>query len=374
MILILTQCYPPDLGGIQSLVGGLAAALARAGHPVLVMAEHAKGARGKDAAIPGLVVQRYGGPRPLRRHWKAFKAHRLIRSGQVEAIFCDSWKSSELVDPAQVPMAVMAHGNELPLDATGKKRDRIAKALAKARCVLANSRYTAGLAQSYLGPGTLLEVLPPPINPQPKPSHDGIIRLGALTGNARPLLAGLARLEPRKGFDRVIQALPQLAQRWPRIGFAVGGGGDDAERLRTLATQTGVAERVFLLGRIDDATKAALLASADVFSMPTRREGDSVEGFGIVYAEAAWYGTPVLAGTDGGAGEIVLDGITGRQVAGADPAAVAAALADLLGDEAARKRMGAEARTRVQSSGTWQASLPRYLASVSLPLTPPAKG
>lgn len=373
MILILTQCYPPDLGGIQSLVGGLAAAAARAGHEVLVLAEHAKGAPAEDAASAGLVVQRYGGPRPVRRHWKAWAAHRLIRSGKVEAIFCDSWKSSELVDPGRVPMAVMAHGNEFPLDPSGRKSGRISKALAKARCVLASSRYTADLARTYLAPGIALEVVPPPIGAQPEPDADAVARFRALTGHARPLLAGLARLEPRKGFDRVIAALPALALRWPGIALALGGGGEDAERLRTLAAQHGVAARVHLLGRIDDATKAALFASADVFTMPTRREGNSVEGFGIVYAEAAWYGTPSLAGTEGGAGEVVIDGVTGRQVAGSDPAAVAAALGDLLGDEAARKRMGDEARARVRHAGTWQASLPRYLASVSLPPSRPRK-
>lgn len=374
MILILTQCYPPDLGGIQSLVGGLSTALARAGHQVLVMAEHAKGAQTQDAAVPGLVVQRYGGPRPVRRHWKAWTARRLIRSGRIEAIFCDSWKSSELVDPGPVPMAVLAHGNEFPIDASGGKRGRITKALAKAHCVLASSRYTANLARPYLAPTTILDVVPPPISPQPEPTTEAIAKLSALTGGARPLLAGLARLEPRKGFDMVIAALPELARRWPGIALALGGGGEDAERLRTLAAQHGVADHVHLLGRIDDAAKAALLATADVFAMPTRRDGNSVEGFGIVYAEAAWYGTPSLAGTEGGAGEIVVDDVTGRQVPGHDPAAVASALGDLLGDEATRNRMGAEARKRVQNSGTWQASLPRYLASVSLPSTPSAKG
>jgi phosphatidylinositol alpha-1,6-mannosyltransferase len=57
------------------------------------------------------------------------------------------------------------------------------------------------------------------------------------------------------------------------------------------------------LGLVDEASKAALLAEADIFAMPTRREGASIEGFGIVYLEAAWHGCPSLAGRDGGAEE-----------------------------------------------------------------------
>ena len=73
----------------------------------------------------------------------------------------------------------------------------------------------------------------------------------------------------------------------------------------------------------------ALLASADLFVMPTRRAGRSVEGYGIVYAEAAWYGMPSVAGAEGGGAEAVVDGETGCVVAGDDEAAV------LRGDRAA---------------------------------------
>ena len=89
--------------------------------------------------------------------------------------------------------------------------------------------------------------------------------------------------------------------------------------------------------------------------MPTRREGSSVEGFGIVYAEAAWYGVPALAGSDGGGSDAVVDGETGWVVDGDNQGAVEAAIGDLLADEGRRKAMGEAARARVLREGTWAA-------------------
>ena len=77
--------------------------------------------------------------------------------------------------------------------------------------------------------------------------------------------------------------------------------GADRGRLEALAASLGVSQAAVFLGRVSDAEKAALLAAADVYAMPVRREGPSVEGFGIGYVEAAWFGVPSLAGRDGGA-------------------------------------------------------------------------
>jgi phosphatidylinositol alpha-1,6-mannosyltransferase len=288
-------------------------------------------------------------------------AGQLIARGDIDAVFCDSWKSIELLARTPVPVAVMAHGMEFLAAGSERKRRRIARAFSKARTVIANSRFTADLARPYLPAPTHLSIVHPPIHPQPAPSAAAVQRLSALTQDARPLLAGLARLEPRKGFDRVIQALPSLARRFPRIKLVLGGTGSDAGRLETLAREAGVADRLHLLGRIGADDKAALLSCADLFVMPTRREGSSVEGFGIVYAEAAWYGVPSLAGAEGGGGEAVRDGETGRVVAGEHREAVEAAIEELLADDVRRKAMGAAARNHVLRSGTWQTTLQRYL-------------
>ena len=170
-------------------------------------------------------------------------------------------------------------------------------------------------------------------------------------------IVSLGRLEARKGFDMVIRALPSL----PGARYTMAGAGPDEARLRALAEQCGVAQRVVFAGSVDEATKSVLLGQAEVFAMPVRREGLSVEGFGLVYLEAAWFGVPSLAGLAGGAADAVLQDETGLLVDGSDAAAVREGLAKLLADPALRERMGAAAQLRARRDFTWEAVLPAYL-------------
>ncbi|MBP0491400.1 glycosyltransferase family 4 protein [Pararoseomonas indoligenes] len=363
MILLLTQNFPPDPGGIETLMGGMARALAESGREVLVLADHIRGRGLGEPVYPsGLELRRYGGPRPLRRLVKAFAARRALARHPVEAVIADSWKSLEALPHPRVPTLVLAHGMEFPRDPSARKRGRIERALAKADAVAANSAFTAGLVRAFLpGGAPPLSVVLPPIEAQPGAGEADRVAVAELRG-AGPLILSLARLEPRKGVDMVIRAIPALAARHPYLRHAVAGGGEDLPRLRALAAELGVSERVHFLGRVEAGMKSALLGGADLFAMPVRREGNSVEGFGLVYLEAAWHGLPALAGRDGGAAEAVADGDTGRVCDGADPAAVEAALAGLLEDSALRRRMGEAAAQRARAEFTWDAVLPRYLA------------
>jgi phosphatidylinositol alpha-1,6-mannosyltransferase len=211
----------------------------------------------------------------------------------------------------------------------------------------------------HLPPGARVEVIPPPIAPQPEPSAAARAAIRALAGPG-PLIATVSRLEDRKGVDRVIAALPALAARHPGLAYLVGGEGSDRARLEKHVALAGMEGRVHFLGRLDEDMKAALLAEADLFAMPARREGASVEGFGIVYLEAAWHGCPALAGREGGAEDAVAEGETGLICDGAEPAAVAGGLAALLDDAPRRRAMGAAAAVRVRAGFLWDQVLPRW--------------
>ena len=369
MILVLTQCFPPDPGGIEALVGGLAAALAGAGEEVTVLADRIRGAGLPEPHWPaGVSLRRFGGPKPLRRFAKGLAARRLIARGGVRAIIADTWKSAALLPTrVGVPVLVLAHGNEvLPLSSARRDARRRA-GFARATVVAANSDYTAALVHQALGPDApRIEVVPLPLPIPAAPTPEATAWAEGLAAGATPVVATLARLEPRKGIDQVIRALPSLAARYQAIRFLVAGGGPDRARLEALAASEGVADRVRFLGRIDEAQKAALLARADLFAMPARREAGSVEGFGLVYLEAAWQGCAALAGREGGAAEAVADGQTGMLCDGADPAAVAAALDALLADPARLKAMGEAAAARVRAGFLWAHALPRYRGLLGL--------
>jgi phosphatidyl-myo-inositol dimannoside synthase len=364
MILVLTQNFFPDVGGIQVYVTQLVKALAARGEQVTVYADATRGAEAFDATMDGVTVLRFGGPRPLRRLHKAFSAHRWLAATPCKGIVCDSWKSIDLQPRPRVPLVVLAHGNEY-LARGWRWRQRVTKALRKTDVVAAASQFTANLVQPYATDRTVVQVLHPPIEPLPEAQPAALARLAERAARKRPLLAGIGRLEPRKGFDKVIAALPQLAQRFPDVTLAIGGDGPDRTRLEALAQDNGVGDRVLLLGRVDDAMRGALLSSADLFVMPTRRAGRSVEGYGIVYAEAAWYGVPSVAGAEGGGAEAVMDGETGCVVAGDDEAAVVRGIERLLSDDTLRRRMGETAQRRVRQQGTWAARIDDYLAALA---------
>ena len=170
---------------------------------------------------------------------------------------------------------------------------------------------------------------------------------------AAPLVLGVSRLVPRKGFDVLIDAVARLDRhRFPTesVHLALAGGGRDRERLAKRATRAGLSDRFHMLGRVPDEDLPGLYATADVFAMCCRERwgGLEAEGFGIVFLEAAASGVPGVAGRSGGAEEAVEDGSTGFVVDPLDAGAVAGALERLLADPALRRRMGAAARTRAE--------------------------
>jgi phosphatidyl-myo-inositol dimannoside synthase len=111
---------------------------------------------------------------------------------------------------------------------------------------------------------------------------------------------------------------------------------------------------VYLLGHVSYDDLPRWYAACDLFAMPNRDiEGDN-EGFGLVYLEAASAGKPAVAGTAGGTGSAVVDGVTGLRVDGERLEAVAGTLARLLANPAEAERMGMNGRNRVLENFTHQ--------------------
>ncbi|MCI4660755.1 MAG: glycosyltransferase family 4 protein [Neomegalonema sp.] len=369
MILILTQCFAPKMGGIEGLMTDLAASLAHAGEQVTVLADGGFSARRHDQRhrIAGQSVRRFGGFKPWRRRAKARAVERLIRRGRVEGIIADSWKSLEHLRPLPKDLRVvcLAHGMELPAAASPAKAERIRAAYAKAALVASNSAYTAAQAERFISRPTASLVVTPPFTPPPfadEAARDALrSRLGL--GADAVLLASLCRLEERKGVDYCLDAMKALLPQHPNLYYAIAGGGDDRARLEKRVAALGLQERVTFLGRVSETEKAALLDRCDLFLMPSRRVGNSVEGFGIVYLEAAWFGAPAIAGREGGAADAVIELETGLLVEADKPEAVGWAIETLLRDEALRSRFSKAARAHAQGQ-TWPRRVMDYCALV----------
>jgi len=366
MILFATQNFLPSIGGTQLYVTGLADALAARGHRIEVFCDAASktAAAAVDRGRP-YPIRRFGGLRPVMRRKKAWALmQRLATGGEVRAVVTDTWKSLEHI-PADalhgITVLCLAHGSEFLVPKGSAKEHRMRECLAKATLVAANSRFTADLVRLHLGGKAELRVVLPGVDPPTGSSPEFPM---PVTG-ARRLLT-IARLEPRKGIDMVLHALPTLGRECPDVSYDVIGKGDDRARLLQLAERLGVSPRVRFHGYISEQDKADLLMRATLFLMPNRREPGSVEGFGIVFVEAAAFGVPSIAGTDGGTSDAVLHEQTGLVVDGDDPNAVQGAISRLLGNPAEGEKMGAAAHRRFWSEFAWPAAVRRFEDALGL--------
>jgi phosphatidyl-myo-inositol dimannoside synthase len=355
--LLVTNDFPPKVGGIQTYLWELWRRLPRPEDVTVLTTPHPDAAA-FDAAQPFRVVrtdERVLLPTPaLRRRIDAL-------AGEVgaELVVLDPALPVGLLGPhLSRPYAVVLHGSELlgRLPLAGAQMGRV---VAGAVHVIAAGNYPASEARRVAGARTPpITVIPPGVDTDRFRPLDGAQRDAVRTRLGLPvdatLVVGVSRLVPRKGFDVLIAAAARLAPDHPDLLVAIGGGGRDHDRLQKRIDETGAPAR--LLGRVADADLPGLYAAGDVFAMccRTRWAGLEPEGFGIVFLEAAACGVPQVAGDSGGAADAVVDGETGLVVTEPrDPDAVAAALRLLLADPERRRRMGAAGRRRAVAGFTY---------------------
>ncbi len=177
------------------------------------------------------------------------------------------------------------------------------------------------------------------------PSRDGL-RRGLGLGGEEPVVGLVGRLAPDKGVDVLIDAVALLRPRWPRLRTFILGddpaGGGYLEALRRRAVARGLEGTVHFFGYVDDAD----LACAD---FDIQVVGSRAEPFGLATLEGMAHAHPVVATDAGGSREILRHGVDGFLVPPGDAAALARQLDRLLADPDLRRRIGAEARRRVES-------------------------
>jgi glycosyltransferase involved in cell wall biosynthesis len=196
------------------------------------------------------------------------------------------------------------------------------------------SHFPEAAEKTYLTPGALrsdFAVIPP------KPD----------TRKNKIVVLTVGRLHPRKGQLLTLQALQMLpAELRAKIEYWVVGGqskGNYEMTLRaTAATQPDLAVRFF--GNLPDDELTSVYDGADIFAMTSVNLDRSIEGFGLVYLEAAAHGLPVVAHKVGGVSDAVVDGVTGLLVPPNRPVQLAAAFEKLIYDDVLRKRLGAAGR------------------------------
>jgi len=185
---------------------------------------------------------------------------------------------------------------------------------------------------------------------------------------ARPSTQGPLRLltvgslTALKGQEYAIEALVLLKRSGLDASLELVGAGPDEAKLRRTASETGVADRVTFVGEQLD--PRPYFARADIFILPSR-----VEGFSNALLEAMASALPVVATDVGGNAEALIDGEGGRIVPSEQPAAIAAAIANLASDRTKLEQMGRLNRLRVANLFSLEVSA-RHLADWYLHRTP----
>ena len=170
---------------------------------------------------------------------------------------------------------------------------------------------------------------------------------GERTRSERVRILTVGRLHPRKGQLQTLQALRALpAATRAQIEYWIVGRATRADYALELRQAAAAADfPVHFHDDLDDGQVEDAYARADIFAMTSIDHGLSVEGFGLVYLEAAAHGLPVVAHAVGGVREAVEPDVTGLLVAPADPGALTAAFARLIADPGLRRRLGDAGRT-----------------------------
>jgi phosphatidylinositol alpha-1,6-mannosyltransferase len=170
----------------------------------------------------------------------------------------------------------------------------------------------------------------------------------------------VARMEARKNQAGVLRAVAELRREGLDVAYVCAGGGEERAALTQLAQELGIAPFVQFPGFVSDDEKRVLFAAADVHAMPSVQLGEMIEGFGIVFLEAAAAGVPSICGNSGGQMEAVRDGETGIVVDGRESANIATALRQLAREPQRRAQMGRNGRVWAEGFD-WQRVCARTL-------------
>jgi phosphatidylinositol alpha-1,6-mannosyltransferase len=251
----------------------------------------------------------------------------------------------------RVPYAVYTHGEDVIAARTEARRGALSAALKAACVVMCNSRFSAAEAEWFGVPPSRILTISPGIDPEPylavTPAAVESLRTRfGLTG--KKIILTLARMDVRKGHDMVVRALPAVAASIPNAHYLVVGKGDPG-RLQGIAAELGVSDRLTVVDYVPTESLPALFALPDLYVMPSRFDPETrqVEGFGIVYLEAAACGKPSVAGNQGGCADAVVDQETGILVDPTDVPQIERAVIRLLSNDEESRRMGNAGRERV---------------------------
>ena len=308
MYLIITRAFPPELGGMQSLMWGLTKEMSK-NFMIKVFADYHENHKEFDNK-ENFSIERVGGIKFLRKIRKAQLINEFIKENKIQGIIADHWKSLELIKTDKKKYCLI-HGKEINHPKGSSLNKRLIKVLNNVEKVIANSEYTKNLAINNGVNRDKVIVINPGVGIVEELNKKSLEKVESLLKIKTPRLITVSRFDKRKNHEKVIMAVRNLKQQYPDIVYICIGYGDEEENLKKLVQELDLGSQVMFFKDISNDLKNALIAKSNIFVMPSIIHKTSVEGFGIAYVEAAQYGIPSLGGKDGGASDAISHDKTG---------------------------------------------------------------
>ncbi|MDO4911092.1 MAG: glycosyltransferase family 4 protein [Corynebacterium sp.] len=377
-VLLVTNDFPPTLGGIQSYLRDFLATLPPESVMVFASTQDTEAAAEYDASLPYPVV-RWPKKIMLPTPQTTARMQELIREHNIETVWFGAAAPLGLMGKAAkeagaTKVVATTHGHEVGWSMVPGGRAALRKIGDHADIVTYIAEYTLNRFRGAVGTHPEYVHLPSGVDIERFQPVDKAAGRAHFGWGEDPVVICISRLVRRKGQDKLISIWPRVRSHFPNARLCIVGGGPYENGLRELAAtaqgfdRLSEAEEAFsaasdpealydgihFMGKLSEEDLVLALGASDVFAMPcrTRGKGLDVEGLGIVYLEAQAAGIPVVAGNSGGAPEAVTQG-TGIVVDGRDTDALYTAIASLLENPELASAMGRAGRDWVCENWTW---------------------
>ena len=355
MYLIVTRAFPPELGGMQSLMWGLTKEMSK-NFMIKVFADYQDNHKEFDKK-ENFSIERVGGIKFLRKIRKAQLINEFLKENKVQGVIADHWKSLELIQTDKKKYCLI-HGKEINHLKGSSLNKRILKVLGNVEKVIANSQYTKNLAINNGVNENKIVVINPGVDPVQDLNKKSLDKVESLLKIKSPRLITVSRFDKRKNHEKIIMAIRNLKQIYPNIVYICIGYGEEENNIKDLVNELDLGSQVMFFKDISSDLKNSLLAKSDIFVMPSVIHKSSVEGFGIAYVEAAQYGVPSLGGKDGGASDAINHDKTGLICDGNNLDDIYSSLNSMI-ENKKYLEFGKNAKEYV-SKFTWEKTLEKY--------------
>lgn len=365
---LITENWPPAIGGIENYLEHVASYLSKGGDEVTVIAPKVAGERRKKSSEkeslgPKVIRKRFFNTIVRPKWWRLYRGvRRKAREEKWEVVLCGKALFEGLIGyllkkKCGIPYVIFTYAMEIEdWKSSLWQKFKLKKVLKNAdKVVCINDVTKKALIELGVAESNIIKVWPGVDTEMLKESNEkeveNILEKYELS---QPYVISVGRLIERKGFDLVIESFSKIDQtKFGDTKLVIVGDGPQLDKLQSDVEGELLDTSVLFLPDVPNEDLRALYAGAHLFVLAPRPLANDIEGFGIVYLEAAAQGVPCIGTKTGGVPEAVVDGGTGIVVEPENVDAICKAMERILADNEFRNVLGARGKQRVQTEFNW---------------------